>query len=158
MNPNVSAFLTMISHSEGTDKAPDPYRCCFGYKHTIIDLSGHPACTGEWMGEPLDFLGPDYAHKVSTAAGRYQINRPTWVPLRMVLSLPDFGPDSQDAAAIELIRQKGALELVESGRAADAIGLCHPVWASLPGSTAGQPITSFASLMTAYTNAGGGFA
>ena len=148
----------MIRHSEGTDKAPDPYRVVFGYGHTIVDLSDHPACTGEWDGVSIAFLGPQYAGEISTAAGAYQINRPVWINLKRRLLLPDFTGPSQDAAAIELIREKGALDLVNGGEAAAAINLCHPVWASLPGSTAGQPTASFADLMTAYTNAGGGFA
>jgi hypothetical protein len=29
---NIEAFLALIRHSEGTDKAPDPYWVCYGYK------------------------------------------------------------------------------------------------------------------------------
>lgn len=158
LNSNVLAFLAMLRHSEGSDKAPDPYRVVFGFGHTIVDLSDHPASTGEWMGVSIAFLGPQYMGKISTAAGAYQITRPTWRPLKMLLALPDFTGPSQDAAAVELIHQKGALGLVMNGQVADAINLCHPIWASLPGSTANQPITSFADLMTAYHSAGGGFA
>jgi muramidase (phage lysozyme) len=131
---NLSAFLDMISHSEGTDRAPDPYRVVFGFKHTIQDLSDHPANTGEWKGEPLDFLGPDYVGMISTAAGKYQITRHTWQSLKVALNLLDFGPASQDAAATLLIKQRRALDAVESGRIAGAIELCNGVWASLPGS------------------------
>ena len=164
MTPNVAAFLSMIAHSEGTDRAPDPYRVCYGYKHTIVSLAQHPACAGvngapaEWLGESLANLGPQYAHSISTAAGRYQINRPTWQQIQAVLRLPDFTGPSQDDAAIFLIKEKGALTLVNNGQVADAITLCHGIWASLPGSTAGQPTTSFAELMTAYGDAGGAFA
>ena len=54
---NVAAFLSMIASSEGTDRAADPYRVCFGYKHTIADLGDHPAITGEWKGEGVK--GPE---------------------------------------------------------------------------------------------------
>jgi muramidase (phage lysozyme) len=155
---NLSAFLTMISHSEGTDRAADPYRVCFGFKHTIAELSDHPAITGEWSGEPLDFLGPTYAGLISTAAGKYQITKHTWEALKTALSLHDFSAASQDAAATLLIKQKGALDLVNGGQVADAIGLCHNVWASLPGSTSGQPQKTMASLVANYTSNGGGFA
>lgn len=158
MSVNLAAFLGMIAVSEGTARAPDPYRVCFGFKHTIADLSNHPAITGEWKGEPLDFLGPGYEGLISTAAGKYQITRHTWAALKTALNLLNFGPASQDAAATSLIRQKGALALVESGQIAAAIELCHPVWASLPGSSAGQPITPMASLLKAYADAGGAYA
>jgi lysozyme len=161
MTPNVAAFLAMIAHSEGTDRPPAPadaYRCCYGYKHVIQDLKDHPSITGEWMGESLANLGSQYAHSISTAAGRYQINRPTWLEVRGILHLPDFTGPSQDDAAIFLIKEKGALNLVNNGQVADAITLCHGIWASLPGSTSGQPTASFADLIGAYGSAGGSFA
>ena len=148
----------MISHSEGTDRAPDSYRVCYGFKHTIMSLADHPAITGEWAGEPLDNLGPSYAGMKSTAAGRYQLIKPTWQSLKARLFLSDFSADSQDAAALELIREKGAMDLIYGGQVADAIALCHGIWASLPGSTSGQPQKSFADLIHAYSNAGGAFA
>lgn len=157
MNQNLAAFFSMVSHSEGTDQVADPYRCCFEFKHTIIDLSQHPY-PNEWKGEPIDFLGPAYKGLISTAAGKYQITKHTWEALQGALNLPDFGPASQDAAATLLIKQKGALDAVNGGRFADAIALCHGVWASLPGSTSGQPQKSLASLVQFYTGNGGAFA
>ena len=155
---NLGAFLTMISHSEGTDRVADPYRVCFGYRHVIADLSDHPAITGEWHGESLANLGPDYAGKISTAAGRYQLIRPTWIDAKQALHLPDFTGPSQDAAATWLINGRGALNMVNGGRVADAIDRCRTVWASLPGSTSGQPQAKLADLIQSYTAAGGGFA
>lgn len=148
----------MLSHSEGTDRAADPYRVVYGERYTIKDLRDHPAITGEWLGESLASLGPAYVGKVSTAAGRYQIIKPTWVALRNMLKLPDFSGPSQDAAALELIREKGALALVDAGRVAEAITACREIWASLPGSTSGQPQRSFAALISVYGDAGGAFA
>lgn len=148
----------MISHSEGTDKAADPYRVVYGYKHTIADLRDHPAVTGEWMGESLESLGPAYKGLHSTAAGKYQITKPTWLGLQAILKLPDFTGPSQDDAAVQLIKNKHALDLVFAGRVGDAITACRSIWASLPGSNVGQPTRSFAELINAYGNAGGGFA
>jgi muramidase (phage lysozyme) len=155
---NLAAFLSMISHSEGTDRQIDPYRCCFGFRHIIQDLSDHPAVTGEWRGASLDFLGPSYLGKVSTAAGRYQLIKPTWLACKDALKLTDFTGASQDDAAVELIKQKGALNLVNGGQVAEAITLCHEVWASLPGSSSGQPQQTMAALIQSYGNAGGAFA
>lgn len=154
---NLSSFLNTISHGEGTDRAPDPYRVVFGFKHTIADISDHPY-PKEWPGVPLDFLGPGYAGLISTAAGKYQITKHTWEACQGALNLPDFSPASQDAAATLLIKQKGALDAVNGGRFAEAIALCHGVWASLPGSTSGQPQASLASLVQFYTSNGGAFA
>jgi len=148
----------MVSHSEGTDKAPDPYRVCYGFKHTIQSFINHPALTGEWMGEPIDFLGPAYKGQISTAAGRYQINRPTWIYLLTKIDLPDFTAPSQDLAAAELIREKGALELIMAGNIGDAIIACRSTWASLPGGSSGQPQRSTTELFAAYSGAGGNFA
>lgn len=163
MTPNVAAFLEMIAFSEGTDRSPDPYRCCYGYRHTITDLSEHPAVDrpgvgAEWGGESLASLGDAYKHSISTAAGKYQITRPTWQSIQVILHLPDFTKPCQDDAAIFLIKEKGALTLVNGGEISQAIMLCHGIWASLPGSNSGQPQKTAAALMQSYMNNGGGFA
>jgi lysozyme len=155
MTPNLAAFLMMISHSEGTDRAPDPYRCCYAYRHTIVNLSDHPAITGEWAGESLSALGPRYAHSISTAAGRYQINKPSWLEGQRTLHLPDFTGPSQDAWCVWCFKTKGAYELINSGNVAPAIGRLRETWASLPGGSSGQPQRSLASLVDVYSTAGG---
>lgn len=155
MTPNLAAFLTMLSHSEGSDRAVDSYRVCFKFSHVISSFADHPACDGEWKGESLDFLGGKYIGMISTAAGRYQINRPTWKRLKDTLRLGDFTPTSQDDAAIELIKRAGALTMVNDGRLEDAIARCCQIWASLPGGTNGQPHLAIADEQVAYEAAGG---
>ena len=156
---NIAAFLAAIRQAEGTASAGDPYRVCYGYRHTITNLGDHPAITGEWRGEKLPDamcanagFGPGC---VSTAAGAYQIIKPTWVNVRAALGLGDFGPASQDAAAVELIRRRGALEDVKAGRIMDAITKCRNEWASLPGNYAKQGQRSAATLVAWYQQAGG---
>jgi muramidase (phage lysozyme) len=156
---NQRAFLAMISHSEGTDRAPDPYRVCYAFGHTIVSFADHPSETGEWMGEKL----PDAmcraagysAGCVSTAAGKYQLIRPTWRGVKKRLRLPDFSPDSQDRAALYLITNAGALEDVHAGRLQTAIAKCRKEWASLPGAGWGQPERRITELVAAFTKAGG---
>jgi lysozyme len=156
MTANQAAFLAMLAHAEGTDRAADPYRCCYGFKYTIVSLADHPALTGEWLGESLASLGSAYAGKISDAAGRYQLIKPTWISCKMRLRLPDFGAEAQDAAALALIGQRGALSLIEAGDFAGAVARCAPIWASLPGSNAqGQPQREMTALIAAYTGAGG---
>lgn len=159
MNANIAAALTMLATSEGTQRQPDPYRVCYAYRHVIQDLTYHPSeerpdgSPPEWIGERIT-VGA-YAGELSSAAGRYQINRPTWMRLKALLQLPDFTPPSQDDACIQLIKEHGALSLINQGAIADAITLLHATWASLPGSTAGQRITAYADLIHTYTEAGG---
>ena len=156
---NERAFLEMIAHSEGTAKEPEPYNVCFGYKHRIFDLRDHPAVTGEWRGEKLSdkhCLGAGLKPGcVSTAAGKYQIIRPTWLSLKKLLNLKDFSPASQDAAALALISQANALTDVHNGDLATAISKCKRIWASLPGAGYSQHENSFKSLVSSFLGAGG---
>ncbi|QAZ41584.1 endolysin [Methylibium sp. Pch-M] len=156
---NTAAFLSMLRSAEGTDRRADPYRVCYGYAHTIEDMSDHPAVTGEWRGAKLPDaicsgagLGPGC---VSTAAGAYQLIRPTWLECKRKLGLTDFSPASQDAAAVYLIRRRGALEDVQAGRLSDAIAKVAKEWASLPGAGYGQPERRLAGLSDAFARAGG---
>lgn len=161
-NRNIEAFLQVLQQAEGTAGRGDPYRVCYGYRHTIGNMADHPAVTGEWRGEVLSDrmcslagFGPGC---VSSAAGAYQIIKGTWLNLRNALGLPDFSAASQDAAAVELIRRRGALEDVKAGRFAAAVTKCRNEWASLPGNYAGQGQRSFNTLAAWFENAGGTYA
>lgn len=158
-NPNTAsqtdAFLTMIAKAEGTDRATDPYRVCYGYAHEIQSFADHPAITGEWRGESIASLGPQYVGKISTAAGRYQIIRPTWRVCKAALGLTDFSPRSQDLAALYLVKKRGALPDVESGDVVTAIAKCRNEWASLPGGDSGQPQRKLQALLQTFSEAGG---
>lgn len=158
--PNqIAAMLQAIKKAEGTADRGDPYRVCYAYRHTIASFADHPAITGEWSGERLSDamcagagLGPGC---VSTAAGAYQIIRPTWLRLKSKLSLRDFSPASQDAAATELLRERGALARLEVGDFAGAVAKAKKEWASLPGAGYGQGERSIAWLTARFTEAGG---
>ena len=167
---NIAAFLSMIAHAEGTDKAPDPYRCCYSYKETIEgkdgiagtfdDWADHPAITGEWKGERLSEkmcrdAGIASGKCRSTAAGRYQMIAPTWRAMKRELQLPDFSPASQDKAALRLIAQSNALQDVKDGRIVAAIGKVRKQWASMPGAGVGQPERKMADLLRYYQSKGG---
>lgn len=159
---NIAAFLRVIQQCEGTASAGDAYRVCYGYTHTIQDMRDHPVETGEWPGVVLSDtmcanagFGPGCK---STAAGAYQIIRGTWRKLKADLGLVDFGYASQDAAAIELIRQRGALEDVKAGRLDQAVYKVRAVWASLPGNYAKQGQRSMDQIASWYQNEGGAIA
>ena len=85
----------------------------------------------------------------------YQFLSRTWDALARKLNLPDFDPASQDAAALELIRERGALKDVRAGRVAAAVAKCAPVWASLPGVGYSQPERKLSVLLASHTSAGG---
>jgi muramidase (phage lysozyme) len=167
MTPNLQAFLSTVSHAEGTDRAADPYRVTYAFKYTIHDLAYHPAeirpdGTREWKGEQLAdaqcIAAGLHPPCWSTAAGKYQLIKPTWLRLKALLQLKNFGPDSQDDCAMQLIKERGALDLIYAGEIEAAIGKCSGEWASLPGNPARQPQKTFAQLLNVYSSNGGGFA
>jgi muramidase (phage lysozyme) len=154
---NIKAFLKMIRNCEGTT-GNGGYTTAYGYVK-FYDLKDHPAVTGEWKGAKLtdsQCKGAGLSSGcISTAAGAYQITRTTWKALKLKLSLPDFSPNSQDLAALELIREKGALVDVQNGRVKEAINKVRKVWASLPNAGYGQPEKSLTAALGYYTSAGG---
>lgn len=150
----MQAFLDMIAKCEGTD-GWDGYRALFGYTKAngkVFDgYVDHP-------NQKYPFTQTDGTVGYSTAAGRYQILYPVWKELKAKLGLVDFTPQSQDACAVELIRERGALGLVEAGDLQGAIDRCSTIWASLPASHYPQPKRTFAFASEAYTDAGGSLA
>lgn len=155
-NPNIAAFLGAIRVGEGTSDGDGYRRLCGG--GNFDSFGTHPALAG-WRGFPLSAaqcagagFGPGC---VSTAAGAFQINRPTWNRVAGVLGLSDFSPASQDAAAIQLIREKGALGDVMAGRVADAVAKVRKVWASLPGAGYGQREVGLGSFQDNFLMYGG---
>lgn len=119
---NVRKFLMLITFTEGTDRQKTPYNELFGFSN-FTDFSKHPE---------IIIKTPNYS---SSAAGRYQILKNT----AKFLKMKDFTPESQDLAAIALIKQAKAYDNVLAGEWEKAIGKTNKVWASLPGSPYGQP-------------------
>lgn len=151
---NCAAWIATIGQAEGAD-----YSTCYGYSFTITDFSDHPAVLGVWPGVKLSDtmcanagFGPGC---ISTAAGKGQITRPTWLRLKAKLGLPDFSPASQDQAILQLTAERGALEAVKSGDIATAASRCRNEWASLPGNYAGQGQRSADQLAQWFAAAGG---
>lgn len=154
------AFLYMIRGAEHTrDDALSnrAYQTFYGGAR-FSNMIDHPVITGERRGVRL----PDHFCRaagfgpgcVSTAAGAYQIIRPTWQRVRAAGAwgprLPDFSAASQDEAARRLLIEAGALTDVYAGEFASAVAKAARIWASLPGSTAGQGGRSFAQIQSYY--------
>ena len=148
-NQNRQAFLDMIAYSE------------IGAALLAVTENGYNVLVGATAANPLTFSDYSAHPRIlnralnSTAAGRYQINYPTFLTLSRQTGLTDFSPATQDAMALQLAANKGALADIDAGNIQSAIQRCAPVWASLPGWTYGQHTNSVASLVAWYESAGG---
>lgn len=146
---NRTAFLAMIGQSEvGATLISETDS---GYNVLVGATPSNPLTFSDYSTHP-NILNQQYD---STAAGLYQINHPTWLTLVKQTGLSDFSPATQDAMAIQLITNKGALADVDAGNFASAISKCAPVWASLPGNSYGQPTNALNTLQSWFQNAGG---
>lgn len=145
MTTNEKAFLTMLAISEGTfGRGDDGYNVLVGGS-LFSSYADHPRKVVR-LSKALS----------STAAGRYQILERYYDAYRIKLHLPDFSPASQDAIAMQLIRECRALPMIAAGRIRDAINACSSRWASLPGANyPGQRMNHMDDLLNAYRNAGG---
>ena len=157
MNTNRQAFLDMLAVSEGTSTSPATQ--CNGYDvivtgadrvpEVFTDFSEHPFANGR-KSKAINSKG-----LTSNASGRYQFMLRDWRHYRDQLALPDFGPQSQDLWAIQLIRERGALPLIDIGQFDLAVERVRNLWASLPGAGYNQPEHSIEKLRKAYSDAGG---
>ena len=91
----------------------------------------------------------------STGAGRYQLLSRWWDAYRKQLGLKDFSPKSQDAVALQQIKERGALPVIDRGDIRQAIDRCSNIWASLPGAGYGQFEHKADSLIAKFKEAGG---
>lgn len=123
---NILATLALIREFESDNR----YNVIYGGQ-TFSSYVDHPR-----IYVPINI--PGYEGKTSSAAGAYQFIWRTWDNLRNRLGLPDFSPASQDAAAIELLREIGALSHIEAGNFDEGLRIASSQWASLPYSNAGQ--------------------
>lgn len=151
---NTHAFLGMLALSEGTYFIGDR-----GYNCLVGSTIGNPKLFHSYADHPRISVvlrsGPPDKRLVSTAAGRYQILTRIYDFYKAQLKLPDFSPASQDAIALQLIRERGALEDVEAGRASIAIDKCRKAWASLPGAGYGQHEQRMSRLLLWFVQQGG---
>jgi muramidase (phage lysozyme) len=116
----VKAFLDTIATAEGT-ASPDGYRTQYtGTKFASFQDHPREMRCGRRYGKKL----------CSDAAGRYQFLSTTWDRFAKKFSVSDFSPENQDLMAIELIREKGALEDIEAGRLESAVRKLAYIWPS----------------------------
>ncbi len=156
---NRKAFLKVIQFSEGTAKSANPYAVVFGFGYTIENFSDHPANLGSWTGKTLSdnlcYNANQPAGCKSTAAGAYQFIKSTWNGIKRAMPGITFDEIGQDKAALHLIKKRGAINDVESGRFYDAVAKCAKEWASFPGSPYGQPTKRIQNMERVFTDNGG---
>ena len=63
--------------------------------------------------------------------------------------------ESQDAVALQQIKERGALPMIDRGDIRQAIDRCSNIWASLPGAGYGQFEHKADSLIAKFKEAGG---
>lgn len=146
---NIDAFLSMLAHSEGTALIGDR-----GYNVLVGSTIRQPLLFGSYKDHPRTKiqLKPDL---VSTAAGRYQILVRFFDAYSKQLNLQDFSPRSQDAIALQMIRERDAIKDIEAGRFDVAVEKVKGIWASLPGAGYNQHENQLADLRDAFVREGG---
>lgn len=157
---NVLAFLDMLAWSElGEDyleRSDNGYNVIVtgtdGKLELFTDYSTHPFASGR-KSKSVNTKG-----LTSNACGRAQFMLKDWVHYRDLLKLQDFGPLSQDLWAIQLIKERRALDDVKAGRIVDAVAKCRNIWASLPGAGYNQREHKIEDLLAHFTAAGGSLA
>lgn len=133
-DPYVQQMLTLLSRTEGTYNAKNPY-AVYGGKvaNQLTSFADHPRAAGKW-----NFQDNSGKSQGSTAAGRYQIIQKTWDGISRQYGLNDFSPMNQDLAAIGLMVNSGVMPLILKGDIRGAASKLGNVWASLPSSPYNQ--------------------
>ncbi len=144
MRIEYKAFLDMIARAEGT--------ILFG------DQDGYNVIVGgrffdDYSQHPMKIVWIPRFKIYSSAAGRYQLLARYWKFYQEKLHLPDFGPASQDAIALQQLKECKALGHIDNGQIAEAIRKANRIWASLPGSPYGQSTLTLAKAIKYYDEA-----
>lgn len=137
--PRLRAFLDLIAWSEGTSSSPITRNR--GYDVIVSGVNG-PAIFTDYTKHPFEDGGSVIVRLIprleSTAAGRYQVLSRYWRAYKEQLHLVDFSPASQDSVALQQMKERGAIDLVNADNIEGAITACSNIWASFPGNRYGQ--------------------
>ena len=131
INNQRKAFLDMLAWSEGTDNGRQKTRN-HGYDVIVggelfTDYSDHP--------RKLVTLNPKQISRRPDATSFFPVGG---MPTASSLAWKTFSPRSQDAVALQQIKERGALPMIDRGDIRQAIDRCSNIWASLPGAGYGQ--------------------
>ena len=152
VNKNLEAFLCMIAWAEiGPEMLAASDQ---GYNILVGSLPGRMKLFTDYSDHPRKMMRLTPTLR-STAAGRYQILMRTYDHYRALLELPDFSPSSQDVIAVQLIKERRALQDIYDGKIISAIHKVKNIWASLPGAGYSQREHRIKPLIITYRAAGG---
>lgn len=149
---NRKAFLDTIAYSE------------LGEKLLSLSDDGYNVIVGSTPAKPILFNSyADHPRRLikinenlsSTAAGRYQLLSRYFDFYKKLLNLDNFSPASQDAIALQQIKERRALEDIDAGRFDIAVKKVKNIWASLPGAGYGQHENKLADLEEKFIEKGG---
>ena len=148
INNQRKAFLDMLAWSEGTDNGRQKTRN-HGYDVIVggelfTDYSDHP--------RKLVTLNPNQINRRRTLPASFPL---VGCLPQAAFGLKDFSPKSQDAVALQQIKERGALPMIDRGDIRQAIDRCSNIWASLPGAGYGQFEHKADSLIAKFKEAGG---
>jgi muramidase (phage lysozyme) len=151
MSPTWKAFLDLVGWSEGTSTSPLTKNQ--GYDVIVTGIHG-PSIFDNYSQHPFELGGSVQWQldppKFSTAAGRYQVLARYWRVYKAQLHLSDFSPQNQDTVALQQIKERGGLLLLDAGNIREAIDRCSNIWASFPGNDYGQGGKSVEALLAQY--------
>ena len=116
INNQRKAFLDMLAWSEGTDNGRQKTR-----NHGYDVIVGGELFT-DYSDHPRKLVTPNPKLK-STGAGRYQL-LPVGGCLPQAAWPERFSPKSQDAVALQQIKERGALPMIDRGDIRQAIDRC----------------------------------
>lgn len=158
MHKNLKAFLDTIAISElGSDLIALSDN---GYNVMVGSTKAHPILFSPYDNHPHKIMRITNSKGVviadSSAAGRYQILGRYYDVYKKTLNLPDFGHDSQDKIALQMISECKATPDIIAGHIQDAIVKCKSRWASFPGANyINQHMNDLEYLLNMYDKAGG---
>lgn len=139
-SPNVPAFLDLIGISEGTSTSRLTKND--GYDVIVTGVDGPEVFTSyadhPFAGGRAPKIIRTTPMLLSTASGRYQILLRYFEAYKKTLGLRDFSPLSQDRVAIQMLRERKAIDAIVAGDIMSAISAASNIWASFPGNPYGQ--------------------
>ena len=106
INNQRKAFLDMLAWSEG------PITDALKTRNHGYDVIVGGELFTDYSDHPRKLVTPNPKLK-STGAGRYQLLSCWWDAYRKQFGLKDFSPKSQDAVALQQIKERGALPMID---------------------------------------------
>ena len=147
INNQRKAFLDMLAWSEGTDNGRQKTR---NHGYDVI------------VGGELFTDYSDHPRKTCHAKPKTQINRRRTLPASFPLvgCLPQAAwperllSEKSGRMALQQIKERGALPMIDRGDIRQAIDRCSNIWASLPGAGYGQFEQAADSLIAKFKRSG----